>query len=144
MMRAMVMAVAGAACFAAAASAQPSADHAGTWAFQTTLYGTPQVGAYMSGVAVMTASAPGRYDIRLMANERLVNRATGETRLLVAHQSCSGEQDGAQFSITCQLAEPLENYASDNFVLQQGEDAGQLVGVLASAAHAQVTFTRMR
>jgi len=126
------------------AGAQGADDYAGTWAFQTTLYGSQQVGAYMSGVAVMSRTGAGRYDIRLMANERLVNRLTGETRLLVAHQTCTGEQIGAQFSITCQLAEPLEGYQPDNFLLQQGEEAGQLVGVLDSANHAQVTFTRMR
>ncbi len=126
------------------ASAQAENDRAGTWAFQTELYGGMQVGAYMSGVAVMTATAPDRYDIRLMANERLVNRMTGETRLLVAHQTCTGEQTGAQFSITCQLAEPIEGYEADNFLLQQGEEPGQLVGVLESANSAQVTFTRMR
>ena len=133
-----------AACSAGVASAQSDSDYAGTWAFQTAPYGSGAVGAYMSGLAVMTPSAPDRYEIRLMANERLVNRPTGETRLLVAHQTCTGEQTGAQFSITCEMAEPLEGYQADNFILQPGEEAGQLVGVLDSVNHAQVTFTRMR
>jgi hypothetical protein len=143
MMRQMMLVAALFALAAAPASAQ-NMDFAGVWAFQTTPYGTQQVGGYMSGVAVMTQAAPNRYDIRLMANERLVSRTTGENTLLVAHQTCTGEQDGAQFSIACQLSEAIEGYEPDNFVLQQGEDTNQLVGVLASAADAQVTFTRMR
>jgi hypothetical protein len=146
MMRGLVLGAAAvlAACSTGVASAQSDSDHAGTWAFQTTLYGSGAVGAYMSGVAVMTPAAPDRYDIRLMANERLVNRLSGETRLLVAHQTCTGEQTGAQFTITCQLTEAVEGYEPDNFVLQQGEDANQLVGVLNSANDPEVTFTRMR
>lgn len=145
-MRGFVLAAAialGACSAATHASAQAEGDLSGTWGFQTDLYGSQQVGAYMSGVAVMTAASRGRYDIRLMANERLVNRMTGETRLLVAHQTCTGEQSGAQFTITCQLAEPVEGYQPDNFVLQQGEQADQLVGVLDSSNDPQVTFTRM-
>lgn len=139
----LAAAIALSACSATTQANAQAGDHAGTWAFQTELYGSSQVGAYMSGVAVMTASAPGRYDMRLMANERLVNRLSGETRLLVAHETCTGEQSGAQFTITCQLAEPLEGYEPDNFVLQQGEEPGQLVGVLDSANDPQVTFTKM-
>ncbi len=126
------------------AGAQGADDFAGTWAFQTTLYGSQQVGAYMSGVAIMSESAPDQYSIRLMANERLVSRATGQTRLLVAHQNCTGEMVGEQFTISCELAEPLEGYAPDNFLLQRGEENDQLVGVLSSNTEAQVTFTRMR
>ncbi len=143
MRRLLVAAAVAAACSTSAASAQSGVDYAGTWAFQTTLYGGVQIGAYMSGVAVMTAAGPDRYDIRLMANERLVNRMTGESRLLVARQTCTGERAGAQFSIACQLAEAVEGYEPDNFILQQGENDGQLVGVLDSANSAQVTFTRM-
>lgn len=133
------------ACTAASkAGAQGVDDLAGTWAFQTTPYGSQQVRAYMSGVAVMTETGPGRYDIRLMANERLTSRVTGQTRLLVARQSCSGEMVGEQFTITCELAEPFEGYTPDNFLLQRGEESDQLVGVLSSNAEAQATFTRMR
>lgn len=127
---------------AAPVSAQTS-DLAGTWAFQTVSYGTDQVGAIMSGVAVIARAGRDRYDIRLLANERLVNRDSGQTAFLTARQTCTGEVDGAQFTIRCQLAEPVEGYEPDNFVLQQGE-ADQLVGVLSSSASPQVTFTRLR
>jgi hypothetical protein len=128
---------------AAPASAQSDDPFAGTWAFQTMSYGSEQVGAIMSGAAIVRRAATNRYDIQLLANERLVNRATGETMLLTARQTCTGERDGGQFMIECQLAEPLEGYEPDNFVLQQGE-ADQLVGVLSSNASPQVTFTRLR
>lgn len=128
---------------AAPASAQSNDGYAGTWAFQTASYGAEQVGAIMSGVAVIERTARNRYGIRLLANERLVNRDTGQTAFLTARQTCTGEVDGAQFTIRCQLAEPVEGYEPDNFVLQQGE-ADQLVGVLSSSASPQVTFTRLR
>lgn len=148
-MRGLMIAAAAvlAACTAAAptpAGAQATGDLAGTWAFQTQSYGNEQVGAVMSGVAIMTGSAPNRYDIRLLTNELMVNRATGESRLLTARQTCTGEMDGGQFSIACQMAEPLEGYSPDNFVLQAGENADQLVGALSSATSATVTFTRTR
>lgn len=125
------------------AHAQTGDTYAGTWAFQTSSYGDERVGAIMSGVAVITASAPNRYDIRLLAHERLVNRDTTQTAFLTARQTCTGESDGGQFTITCQLAEPLEGYTPDDFVLQAGE-ADQLVGVLNSEASPQVTFSRLR
>jgi hypothetical protein len=129
--------------WAAPASAQSGDAYAGTWAFQTASYGSDQVGAIMSGVAVIERAARNRYNIRLLANERLVNRDTGQSAFLTARQTCTGQLDGAQFTIRCQLAEPVEGYEPDNFVLQQGE-ADQLVGVLSSSASPQVTFTRMR
>ena len=128
---------------AAPATAQQGGDFSGTWAFQTASYGSEQVGAIMSGVAVIARAGRDRYDIRLLANERLVNRDTGQSAFLTARQTCTGEVDGAQFTIRCQLAEPVEGYEPDNFVLQQGE-ADQLVGVLSSNASPQVTFTRLR
>src|SRR5690606_37799401 len=114
-----------------------------TWAFQTQSYGTELVGAIMSGAAVITRDAPNRYAIWLLANERLVNRDTGQGAFLTARQTCTGVNDDGQFTITCQMAEPLEGYAPDNFVLQTGE-ADQLVGVLNSNNSSQVTFSRMR
>lgn len=145
-MRALLMAAALlAACSApTSAGAQAQGDLAGTWAFQTQSYGGEAMGAVMSGAAVMTASAPNRYEIRLLSNELVVNRATGQSRLLTARQTCTGEMDGAQFSIACQMAEPLEGYQPDNFVLQRGDNPDQLVGALSSASSATVTFTRMR
>jgi hypothetical protein len=128
---------------APAASAQSGDAFAGTWAFQTASYGTEQVGAIMSGAAVITREAPNRYAIRLISNERLVNRDTGEGAFLTARQNCTGVNDGGQFTISCQMAEPLEGYEPDNFVLQQGE-TDQLVGVLQSNNSSQVTFSRMR
>lgn len=125
------------------AHAQTGDAFEGTWAFQTQSYGTEQVGAIMSGAAVITREAPNRYAIRLLANERLVNRDTGQGAFLTARQTCTGVNDDGQFTITCQMAEPLEGYAPDNFVLQAGE-ADQLVGVLNSNNSSQVTFSRMR
>ncbi len=125
------------------AQAQTGDAFEGTWAFQTQSYGTEQVGAIMSGAAVITREAPNRYAIRLLANERLVNRDTGQGAFLTARQTCTGVNDDGQFTITCQMAEPLEGYAPDNFVLQTGE-ADQLVGVLNSNNSSQVTFSRMR
>lgn len=125
------------------ASAQSGDAFAGTWAFQTASYGSEQVGAIMSGAAVITREAPNRYAIRLISNERLVNRDTGEGAFLTARQNCTGVNDGGQFTISCQMAEPLEGYEPDNFVLQAGE-ADQLVGVLSSQTSSQVTFSRMR
>jgi hypothetical protein len=120
-----------------------SGGHAGTWAFQTEPYGNEQFGVVMSGVAVMTPAAPDRYDIRLLANELIIERVSGQSRLLTARETCAGEVDGGQFTITCQMAEPLEGYEPDNFILQRGEQ-DQLVGVLNSATSGQVTFTRLR
>jgi hypothetical protein len=140
-MRALAAAAGLAMCAWAPAANAQTGSLEGTWAFQSQSYGNEQVGAVMSGVAVMTASAPNRYDIRIVANELLVNRATGESRLLTARQTCTGENSDGQFAITCQMAEPLEGYQPDNFLLQPGE-ADQLVGVLNSSV--QVTLARMR
>ena len=141
-MRAMMIAAALVLVSAAPAGAQ-TGDLSGTWAFQTQSYGSEQVGAVMSGAAVFTANAPNRYDIRLLTNELLVNRETGQSRLLTARQNCTGTNDDGQFFIACQMAEPLEGYEPDNFILQAGE-TDQLVGALNSATSAQATFTRMR
>ena len=128
---------------AAPAQAQEASDRSGTWAFQTAPYGDAQFGVVMSGVAIMTASAPGRYDVRLLANELIIERATGRSQVLTARQTCTGEEADGQFALSCQLAEPLEGYQPDNFVLQAGENADQLVGALSSAASATVTFSRV-
>ncbi|MEZ5956483.1 MAG: hypothetical protein R3C27_04640 [Hyphomonadaceae bacterium] len=125
------------------ASAQSRDAFTGTWAFQTESYGTEQVGAIMSGAAVITRQAADRYSIQLLSNERLVNRETGQGAFLTARQNCTGSNDDGQFTITCQMAEPLEGYAPDTFVLQAGE-ADQLVGVLQSNDSSQVTFSRIR
>jgi hypothetical protein len=97
----------------------------------------------MSGAAVITRAAPNRYAIRLIANERLVNRDTGQGAFLTARQNCTGTNDEGQFTISCELTEPLEGYEPDTFVLQAGE-ADQLVGVLQSSNSSQVTFSRIR
>ncbi|MEQ1820241.1 MAG: hypothetical protein ABL871_16685 [Terricaulis sp.] len=132
-----------AACSAPMAQAQSVRDALdGTWAFQTASYGDERVGAIMSGAAIFLRSAQDRYDISLISNERLVNRETGETAFLTARQTCTGVNDGGQLTVSCQLAEPLEGYEPDNFVLQAGEDR-QLIGVLSSAASPQVTFSKL-
>jgi hypothetical protein len=142
-MRGFLIAAAALVAFAASpAKAQSSDPFEGTWAFQTASYGDEQIGAIMSGAAVITRQSGDRYAVRLIANERLVQRETGQSMFLVARQNCTGENDGGQFTITCQLAEAVEGYEPDNFVLQQGE-ANQLVGVLRSNASPQVTFSRL-
>jgi hypothetical protein len=128
---------------AGGAQAQSSESIDGTWAFQTELYGNGEFGAVMSGTAVITLAGQNRYDIRLISNELIIQRQTGRSQLVTARQTCSGDSESGQFNITCQMAEPLDGYEPDNFVLQQGE-RDHLVGVLASAASSQVTFTRMR
>jgi hypothetical protein len=144
-MRAFLIAAAALAVCSAAptASAQSGDAFDGTWAFQTQSYGTERVGGIMSGAAVITREAANRYAIRLLSNERLVNRDTGQGAFLTARQTCTGVNDDGQFTINCQMAEPLEGYEPDNFVLQTGE-ADQLVGVLQSNNSSQVTFSRMR
>jgi hypothetical protein len=142
-MRALFAAGLGALALLSAPASAQERQYAGTWAFMTAPYGDERFGVMMSGAATFTATAPGRYDIRLIANEMIVERASGSAQTITARQTCTGESDGAQFVISCQLAEPLEGYAPDNFILQQGE-LDQLVGVLSSNASAQVTFSRMR
>jgi hypothetical protein len=127
---------------AAPASAQSGDAHVGTWAFQTEPYGNEQFSVIMSGVAIVSPPRRGRYDIRLVANELIV-AVNGQSQMLTARQTCTGESSGGQFNISCQLAEPLEGYQPDNFVLQAGE-RDQMVGVLSSATSSQVTFTRVR
>ena len=129
---------------AAPAHAQQTNDLSGTWAFQTASYGNEQFGVIMSGAAVFTATAPNRYDVRLIANERIVQRETSQFRLLVARQICAAENQDGQIAITCQLSEPVEGYEPDNFALQAGENADELVGALSSGSSPQVTFTRLR
>lgn len=143
-MRGMTTAVLLAAALAATpASAQSGDSLTGTWAFQTQMYGDAQFAVAMSGVAIVSLAAPGRYDVRLIAHELITERASGRANMITARETCTGEQTGGQFNIACQMAEPLAGYEPDNFVLQQGE-ADQLVGVLSSATSGQVTFTRVR
>jgi hypothetical protein len=142
-MRALIIA-AGFALIAAcspSARAQVDATLEGTWAFQTEPYpASSGTIALMSGVAVMRAESSG-YAIQLLANELVTQGA--QSVVITARETCRGEMQGAQFTITCEMAEPLEGYQPDTFVLQTGEP-NQLVGVLASASSGQVTFTRVR
>jgi hypothetical protein len=143
-MRALIWAAALVCLTAAPASAQQTNDLSGTWAFQTASYGNEQFGVIMSGAAVFTATAPNRYDVRLIANERIVQRETSQYRMLVARQNCTAENQDGQIAITCQLSEPVEGYSPDNFALQAGENADELVGALSTGSSPQVTFTRLR
>jgi hypothetical protein len=79
----------------------------------------------------------------LLTHELLVNRDTGQSRLLTARQNCTGVNEDGQINVTCRMAEAVEGYEPDNFVLQTGQ-TDQLVGVLSSATSAQITFSRMR
>lgn len=144
-MRAMMM---GAAltvlAMATPASAQQTNDLSGTWAFQTATYGNEEFGVIMSGAAEFVATTAGRYTVRLIANERIVQRETSQSRMLVARQNCVAEDEAGQIAITCRMAEDVDGYEPDNFALQPGENADELVGALSSGSSPQVTFTRMR
>jgi uncharacterized protein YaiE (UPF0345 family) len=145
MMRALMMgAVMAAAMLAAPANAQDATDLSGTWAFQTNSYGNEQFGVIMSGAATFTATAPNRYDVRLIANELIVQRETSASQLLTARQTCMAENAEGQLTITCQLSEAVAGYEPDNFLLQAGTSADELVGALTSGSSPQVTFTRLR
>lgn len=143
-MRALIAAVIVApALTAMPASAQSNASHAGTWAFQTEPYGNDEYAVVMSGAATFTTSGRNHYNINLISNELIIERATGRSQIITARQACTGDADGPLLTIQCEMAEPLEGYTPDNFVLQQG-GTDQLLGVLSSNANSQVTFTRMR
>jgi hypothetical protein len=145
MMRVMILGAVMAACLMAApANAQDANDLSGTWAFQTSSYGNEQFGVIMSGAATFAATAPNRYDVRLIANELIVQRETSASQLLTARQNCVGENADGQLTITCQLSEAVEGYQPDNFLLQPGTSADELVGALTSGSSPQVTFTRLR
>ena len=126
------------------ASATPalaqSASMDGVYAFQTEPYGDEQFAVSMSGAA-MVRGGRGNLAIRITANEMIVERASKRSRIITAHQNCRGERDGAQISVTCELAEPLEGYTPDTFLLQPGEN-GQWAGVINGAS--QVTFAPVR
>jgi hypothetical protein len=130
---------------AAPAQAQ-SNPFTGTWAFQTEDYGSESIVVTLSGAAIITHNG-ARYDIRLVAHEQAsVQQPVMEgedTEIVAAHQRCTGEADGAQFTITCEIVDAPESYAPDNFVLQV-DAPGRMVGVLQSASTGQVTFTRVR
>ena len=140
--RMMAAALALSAAMSGTAFAQADGTFAGTWAFQTDPY-TASAGtlAIMSGVAVMRAEASG-YAIQLLVNELVTQGNRSAT--ITARENCRGALDDGQFNITCEMAEPLEGYAPDTFVLQTGEVPDQLVGALVSSSSAQVTFTRVR
>lgn len=137
--------LAAAACLAGPAHAQtqPAAasSYAGTWGFQSEDYGTDDYGLVMSGVAVITQAQGNRYTVRLLTQQQLTERESGEQHMLVAHENCTGDAANGQLAITCQ-ADPLQNRQPDTFVLQRGESSDQLVGALTSSSNSQTTFTR--
>lgn len=146
MKHAMFAACAALAALAApAASAQSGDAFAGTWAFQSQPYGNEQFGVIMSGAMSATHERGDAYAIRLTANELIISRADGQSRMLTAHQTCRGQRSGEVLNITCELAQAPEGYAPDNFILQrgEGEEEGQLVGAM-SGNGVQVTFSRVR
>ncbi len=124
---------------AAPASAQQD-NLAGVYAFQSEPYGNEQFAVSMSGAAVWEEARNGAIAIRLTTNEIIVERASNRSRILTAHQTCTGERDGTQISISCEMAEPLEGYTPDAFLLQTSD--GALAGVLNTGP--QVSFARVR
>jgi hypothetical protein len=139
--------LAAAACLAAPAHAQtqPAAasSYAGTWGFQSEDYGTDDYGLVMSGVAVITQAQANRYTVRLLTQQQLTERESGDTHMLVSHETCTGDAANGQLAITCQT-DPLQDRQPDTFLLQRGESADQLVGALTSSSNSQTTFNRVQ
>ena len=127
------------------AQTQPAAasSYAGTWGFQSEDYGTDDYGLVMSGVAVITQAQGNRYDVRLLTQQQLTQRESGESHMLVAHETCTGDASNGQLAITCQ-SDPLQDRQPDAFLLQRGDSADQMVGALTSSSNSQTTFTRVR
>ena len=126
------------------AQTQPAAAEprfSGTWGFQSEDYGTDDYGLVMSGVAVITQAQGNRYTVRLLTQQQLTERESGEQHMLVAHENCTGDASNGQLAITCQ-ADPLQDRQPDTFLLQQGDSGDQLVGALTSSSNSQTTFTR--
>jgi hypothetical protein len=148
-MRAMMFAAfaALAACGTASpgAQAQSTDAFAGTWAFQSQPYGSEQFGVIMSGAMVATPARGDVYSVRLTANELIISRVGGQSRMLTAHQSCEGRRDDQVFHITCTLTDAPEGYRPDHFIVQpgEGEQEDQLVGAMTGNG-VQVTFSRVR
>ncbi len=144
-MRTMLFAALAALAMAAPAQAQSNDPFAGTWAFQSQPYGNEQFGVIMSGAMTATRERGDAYTVHLTANELIISRADGQSRMLTAYQTCRGERSGEVFNITCQIAEAPEGYQPDNFILQrgEGEQASQLVGAMTGNG-TQVTFSRVR
>jgi hypothetical protein len=129
---------------AGVAHAQTSDAFTGTWGFQSDDYGTDDYGASMSGVAIVTPGASAHhYDIKLLAQEVVSQRADGDSHLLVAHENCTGADESGQLTVTCQLSEPVDNYAPDSFAIQ-AVDHDHLGGALTSSDGASVNFNRVR
>jgi hypothetical protein len=130
---------------ASAAQAQSNDPFAGTWAFQSSPYGNEQFGVIMSGAMTATRERGDRYRVRLTANELIIAREGGESRMLTAHQNCEGVRSGEVLNITCRLDDAPDGYEPDNFLLQrgEGETEGQLVGSMTGNG-TEVTFSRVR
>src|SRR5262249_13214361 len=114
------------------AQTQPAAasSYAGTWGLHSEDSGNDDYGLVLSGVAVTTQAAAHRYSISLLTQQQLTERESGETHMLVAHETCTGDASNGQLAISCQLADPLQNYQPDSFLLQRGDSADQMVGAL--------------
>ncbi len=139
-MRALLISAFALTAFAATSAVAQQDGLTGIWAFQSEPYGNEQFAVSMSGAALIGEAERGRLDIRLTANEMIVERASNRSRLITAHQNCTGERDGSLIAISCEMAEPLEGYTPDAFLLQSSD--GQLAGVLNTGP--QVTFARVR
>jgi len=123
------------------AAAEPR-SFVGTWGFQSEDYGTDDYGLAMSGVAVITQAQGNRYNVRLLTQQQLTERESGEQHMLVAHENCTGDASNGQLAITCQ-ADPLQDRQPDSFLLQRGDNADQLVGAITSSSNSQTTFSRL-
>ena len=139
-MRKLIIAVAALGLMGVAPALAQSTSMDGVYAFQTEPYGNEQFAVSMSGAAIARGGR-GNLSIRITANEMIVERASKRSRLITAHQNCTGVRDGAQISVTCEMAEPLEGYTPDAFLLQPGEN-GQWAGVINGTS--QVTFVPAR
>jgi hypothetical protein len=137
-------ALASACLYSTPARAQGGDQFSGTWGFQSEDYGNDDYGASISGVAVITPGAgANHYTVKVLAQEVISQRQDGQSHLLVARENCNGEDTSGQLTVTCHMAEPLDNYTPDEFVIQ-AVDHDRLGGVMAGSSGASVNFNRVR
>ena len=130
---------AAAALSAGAAQAEPG-GFAGGFSFQSDdLVAGPDV-QILSGYAIAELQDNGAYRVGLVATDFYQN-AEGSRRVY-ALQLCTGQPEGAEMVITCQVSETTgSNYTPDDFRLQQVPGSPVLWrGTLSSNGTAPVEF----
>ncbi len=124
---------------AGAAQAEPG-QFAGNFSFQTDdLIAGPNV-QILSGSAVAALQNNGTYRVSLVATDFFQNPEG--SRRVYAVQLCTGQPDGGEMTITCQVVSTNStNYTPDNFRLRQDPATPTLWrGTLSSSGSAPVEF----